>query len=360
MAGRAWTWRKAGSVLEDHLLHAEKLLGCQKRNKNITFGLLMPRVGSSENTHDKASTQGEDVVDEHVALHDVPAVEVEGSSDFALLNEAFNDFKNTTRSNSKANKAVYRHFDRNQRAVDTDFSESPAFRKKLLGVLLGVRSREIAIEAYAKAFGEEILSSTKQGTAIGTSVAKEIIHSSPGYDSRFVGREDDRVRRIPRDDPLKDRRKDTTGSPSYCLLFTNNLPLVLYPYVNICRHRPTMSVNHVLLLTFLLIVATTTSRGNPFKIAYANQQCKLSGYTMEVTVHSCQPRKISVNTCVGTCVSSALPAAGLRIEPACTCCQEIESHEVEVGLWCQASPNSAWTQEYHVIKTATKCACRPC
>ncbi|EDO44192.1 predicted protein [Nematostella vectensis] len=45
------------------------------------------------------------------------------------------------------------------------------------------------------------------GTAIGTSVAKEIIHSSPGYDSRFVGREDDRVRRIPRDDPLKDRRK---------------------------------------------------------------------------------------------------------------------------------------------------------
>ncbi|EDO40108.1 predicted protein [Nematostella vectensis] len=46
-------------------------------------------------------------------------------------------------------------------AVDADFSETPGFRKK--SSWCPEKGREIAIEAYAKALEEKILSSTKQG-----------------------------------------------------------------------------------------------------------------------------------------------------------------------------------------------------
>lgn len=79
-------------------------------------------------------------------------------------------------------------------------------------------------------------------------------------------------------------------------------------------------------------------------------------------VAGCQERSVTINTCLGVCLSFSTPTgANYKQVESCTCCRQIKTEKVDVGLWCQdkADPSNL-VKYFHPIETATECACASC
>lgn len=90
--------------------------------------------------------------------------------------------------------------------------------------------------------------------------------------------------------------------------------------------------------------------------------CVRKGYKFTVRVVGCQEREVTINTCLGTCLSFSTPTGSKNDQvESCTCCQQIKTEKVDVGLWCQdKSDPSKLVQYFHQIETAKECACASC
>lgn len=101
---------------------------------------------------------------------------------------------------------------------------------------------------------------------------------------------------------------------------------------------------------------------NPMKAALASVHCERKGYTFPVKVVGCQERMVTVNTCIGTCLSFSTPT-GSNYEQveSCTCCEPTKTTTIDVGLWCQDASNpGSFVKYFHKVKSATECSCASC
>ncbi|KAM7442408.1 hypothetical protein ABFA07_008641 [Porites harrisoni] len=128
-----------------------------------------------------------------------------------------------------------------------------------------------------------------------------------------------------------------------------------------------MAENTKMFLIACMVVACfpSTSSTNPMQQAIKSVHCVIRGYTFTVQVVGCQQRSVTVNTCVGTCLSFSTPSGltGTKYYQvkSCTCCQPIRTAKVDVGLWCQDNADpSKMVRYYHPIETVTECACASC
>lgn len=88
-------------------------------------------------------------------------------------------------------------------------------------------------------------------------------------------------------------------------------------------------------------------------------------FLVSCQVVGCQQRSVTVNTCLGTCLSLSTPTGltgtSYHQVKSCTCCQPIRTEKVDVGLWCQDNADpSKIVPYYHPIETVTECACASC
>lgn len=121
--------------------------------------------------------------------------------------------------------------------------------------------------------------------------------------------------------------------------------------------------SRIFLLTSLVVLFSLSSLlANPMQDALKSVHCVLRGYQFKVSVVGCQEREVSVNTCLGTCLSFSTPTGqGYKQVESCTCCQPIKTKTVDVGLWCvDKNDASKFVEYYHQVETATECACASC
>lgn len=119
----------------------------------------------------------------------------------------------------------------------------------------------------------------------------------------------------------------------------------------------------VKIVLLAIFVPQVIQSRNPFKEALNSVHCEARAYTLNVQVVDCQPRKVAINACIGTCLSYAAPSrTGNRLASSCTCCQPTEMKSVSVGLWCKnpANPSGRLVEYFHTIKSATECSCVSC
>jgi len=117
-----------------------------------------------------------------------------------------------------------------------------------------------------------------------------------------------------------------------------------------------------MILSLAIASSLSSSAANPMQTALNSVHCVARGYTFTVKVAGCQERSVTINTCLGTCLSLSTPT-GTKYEQvkSCTCCQQIKTEKVDVGLWCQdKSDPSKMDMYYHQIETVTECACASC
>ena len=123
------------------------------------------------------------------------------------------------------------------------------------------------------------------------------------------------------------------------------------------------SVSRMLLVLCLVSLCLLPSlMANPMQAALDSVHCVRRGYTFAVKVVGCQERKVTVNTCLGTCLSFSTPT-GPKYEQveSCTCCQPIKTEKIDVGLWCQdKSDPDKLVKYYHKVESVTECACASC
>lgn len=121
--------------------------------------------------------------------------------------------------------------------------------------------------------------------------------------------------------------------------------------------------SRIFLLTCLVALSSLSSLlANPMQDALNSVHCVQRGYKFKVRVTGCQEREVTVNTCLGTCLSFSTPTGhNYNQVESCTCCQPVKTKKVDVGLWCQDNNNpSKLVQYFHQIETATECACTSC
>lgn len=121
--------------------------------------------------------------------------------------------------------------------------------------------------------------------------------------------------------------------------------------------------SRILLLTSLVALCLLSSLlANPMQDALNSVHCVQRGLKFKVRVTGCQEREVAVNTCLGTCLSFSTPTGdGYKQVESCTCCQQVKTKTVRVGLWCQDKNDPSKLVEYfHPIETATACACASC
>lgn len=117
-----------------------------------------------------------------------------------------------------------------------------------------------------------------------------------------------------------------------------------------------------LLVSLVALSSLSSLMANPMQDALNSVHCVQRGYKFKVRVTGCQEREVTVNTCLGTCLSFSTPT-GSRYEQveSCTCCQQVKTATVDVGLWCKDSNDpSKLVKYFHKIETATECACASC
>lgn len=117
-----------------------------------------------------------------------------------------------------------------------------------------------------------------------------------------------------------------------------------------------------LLMSLVALSSLSSLMANPMQDALNSVHCVQRGYKFKVRVTGCQEREVTVNTCLGTCLSFSTPT-GSRYEQveSCTCCQQVKTATVDVGLWCKDSNDpSKLVKYFHKIETATECACASC
>ena len=123
------------------------------------------------------------------------------------------------------------------------------------------------------------------------------------------------------------------------------------------------SVSRMFLVVCLVSLCLLPSlMANPMQAALDSVHCVRRGYTFAVKVVGCQERKVTVNTCLGTCLSFSTPT-GPKYEQveSCTCCQPIKTEKIDVGLWCQdKSDPDKLVKYYHKVESVTECACASC
>ncbi|KAL9958676.1 hypothetical protein ACROYT_G035725 [Oculina patagonica] len=136
----------------------------------------------------------------------------------------------------------------------------------------------------------------------------------------------------------------------------------MYVYSSIPKLQMAKTSRMFLLVSLVVMPSLSSLMANPMQTALNSEHCVQRGYNFTVRVTGCQEREVQVNSCLGTCLSLARPT-GSRNElvESCTCCQQIKTEKVDVGLWCQdKSDPSKLTKYYHKIKSATECACASC
>lgn len=118
----------------------------------------------------------------------------------------------------------------------------------------------------------------------------------------------------------------------------------------------------LLFLSIAIVCSVSSAAANPMQDALRRVQCVARGYTFTVKVAGCQERSVTINTCLGVCLSFSTPTgANYKQVESCTCCRQIKTEKVDVGLWCQdkADPSNL-VKYFHPIETATECACASC
>ena len=115
---------------------------------------------------------------------------------------------------------------------------------------------------------------------------------------------------------------------------------------------------------FLMFLIPQFSQArNPLQEALNSVHCEMRAYTLRVEVVDCQPRDVTINACIGTCLSYTAPGrSGNTLVNSCTCCQPTDTKSVSVGLWCKdpKNPSGSLVEYYHTIKSATECSCISC
>ena len=101
---------------------------------------------------------------------------------------------------------------------------------------------------------------------------------------------------------------------------------------------------------------------NPTQAANDSVHCVRSGYEFTVKVTGCEEHNVTINTCLGTCLSKSTPTGPNHEQVvSCTCCEPIKTENVDVELWCDDKNNPSKRIKYlHTIETATECACTSC
>nr|QBL02616.1 glycoprotein hormone-like secreted protein [Tripedalia cystophora] len=111
-----------------------------------------------------------------------------------------------------------------------------------------------------------------------------------------------------------------------------------------------------LLAGFLLSHAI---QANPLTSALTHRRCELQGYKINVKLQNCIPRKVEINTCLGSCVSTATPqGTDNSLAPRCDCCKVGQQRKLEVEMKCMG-PKGEYSH-YHPMYTATSCHCGFC
>ena len=121
--------------------------------------------------------------------------------------------------------------------------------------------------------------------------------------------------------------------------------------------------SRIFLLTCLVTLSSLSSLlANPMQEALNSVHCVLRGIKFKVRVTGCYEREVSVNSCLGTCLSFSTPTGyNYNQVESCTCCQQVKTKKVDVGLWCKDKNNPSKDVRYfHQIETATECACASC
>ncbi|KAJ7357834.1 Gremlin 2, DAN BMP antagonist [Desmophyllum pertusum] len=121
--------------------------------------------------------------------------------------------------------------------------------------------------------------------------------------------------------------------------------------------------SRILLFMSLAVLSSLSNlMANPMQAALASVHCVRQGYEFTVKVTGCEERKVTINTCLGTCLSMSTPTGPNNEQvKSCTCCQPIKTENVDVELWCDDKNNPSKRIKYfHKIETTTECACASC